>query len=343
MTTATLHRPTLLSPRQLPAKGPYARVPYCDEHPQRTPGCPKCRRWENWRLRVWRRRLENGERTTVPIDEVRDHIAKLTAAGMKKREIQAAARMSKGTYEAIAYKPGRKFVLPYVAQRLLDIPVPEANEQERPRQGNYTDATGSVRRIRALYRIGWTQKHITEAAGLRQSIHHVGENKWVTTETADGIKRAYDRLSMTPGPSRRAILRAERNGWPSPLGWDDDSIDDPAAQPGDVAEGDECDGYDPITVGLAVDGRLTYEQLNPHRPDLIEAVRRLAQRMTDIEIAHHLRWPGADKGPDGKSRGQEAVCKLRLRNGIPGPEKYEAVYAYGTRSRARTRQETRAA
>ena len=337
MTTATItrHRPTLVRPRTHTAIGPYAPVPYCDEHNRYLKGCPKCRRWNTWHSRAYRRRVENGERTTVPIAEVRDHIAKLTAAGLKNKSIYTAAGLTRGSFDAVIYKPERQWVTAKVAQKILAVPVPNLPAAEPPRY-HYVDPVGSMRRIRALHRIGWTLRHIAAAGQLSCRVENIGSQQWVTTDTAAGVKRAYDRLSMTPGPSARTAARAAREGWASPLAWDENTIDDPAAQPnlGDTEDGQ--DGYDPITVGLAVDGRLTYEQLNVRRPDLIEAVRRLAQRLTDIEIAHHLRWPGADKGPDGKSRGQEAVCKLRLRNGIPGPEKFEAVYAYGPRSRART-------
>lgn len=213
--------------------------------------------------------------------------------------------------------------------------------QKRLREGRNTprlvDATGTHRRIQALWALGHNSATIGATIGLSE--HHVQRivhaREFVTYATWHLIDRAYRELSMVPGTADRTRSRARRAGYAPPLAWEGVDIDDPQAQPA-TEPATTQDGYDPITVGLAVDGRLTYEQLNAHRPDLIETVRRLAQRMTDIEIAHHLRWPRAAAGPDGKSRGQEAVCKLRNREGIPGPDKYEAVYAYGTRSRART-------
>lgn len=315
--TITAHRPTITRQRT-PAKGPYARVPYCDEHNRSAAGCPKCRRWNNWRLRVWRRRLESGQRTTVPIEEVREHIAKLAAAGMKGREIYTAAGLSRGTYEAVAYKTGRKFALADIADKILSVPVPEQPITDAP-CSHLTDPTGAIRRVRALQRIGWTFHHIGEAGGLSTRVEGIASQKWITHETAAGVRRAYDALSMTPGPSTVTMARAKAAGWAPPLAWDDDAIDDPTAQPNlDPADVEASDAYDPITVGLAVDGRLTYEQLAAHQPDLIEAVRRLATRMQDKEIADHLQWPGRnDKRGHSSSRAVNAVMKLRQRHDIP--------------------------
>ncbi|WP_422744281.1 hypothetical protein ACN27B_08540 [Micromonospora sp. WMMD754] len=332
MTTATLSK-------QLPAKGPYARVPYCDEHNRAVTGCPKCRAWNNWRLRVWRRRRENGQRATVPVPEIRAHLEKLRAAGMKGRDIYTAAGVSRGTYEAVAYKPNRKFVLADVGEKILAVPVPPKPDRLPP-LSNLVDPTGAVRRVHALQRIGWTFRDICEAGGLSTRVEGIATQTWITRDTAAGVRRAYESLSMTPGPSGITAKRAARAGWPPPLAWDDATIDDPNAEPVLNAEpAGDPDAYDPITVGLAVDGRLTYEQIAGNRADLVEVVRRLAKQKTDQQIADHLRWPGADDGEVGKTRGQAAVCKLRNREGIAGPERFEAVYAYrpGGKRTPRTR------
>lgn len=208
--------------------------------------------------------------------------------------------------------------------------------QKRLREGRNTprlvNATGTHRRIQALWALGHNSATIGAVINIGE--HHVQRivhyRDFVGYHTWHLIDRAYRELSMTPGTSGHTRNRARRAGYAPPLAWEGVDIDDPDAQPNLGDTHDRQDGYDPLTVALAIDGRLTYDQIAVHRPDLIETVRRLAQTLTDIEIAHHLRWPGADDGPAGKTRGQAAVCKLRSREGIPAPDKFEAVYAYHT-------------
>lgn len=194
--------------------------------------------------------------------------------------------------------------------------------QKRLREGRNiprrVDATGTKRKIQALWALGHTSAAIGVEAGI--STNHVCRiavyPDVVSYGTWHAIDRAFRALSAMPGPSDRTRNRARRAGYAPPAAWDD--IDDPNEQPKVDADRTPSDAYDPITVGLAVDGRLTYEQLAAHQPDLIEAVRRLATRMQDKEIADHLQWPGRnDKRGHSSSRAVNAVMKLRQRHDIP--------------------------
>lgn len=94
-------------------------------------------------------------------------------------------------------------------------------------------AIGTQRRIRALYRLGWTSLAIANAAGWSspEAVSETLKRTIVRTTTATRIAAVYDRISMRPGPSRATQRRAERAGWPPPLAWDDDTIDDPDSLP----------------------------------------------------------------------------------------------------------------
>lgn len=90
-------------------------------------------------------------------------------------------------------------------------------------------ALGSVRRVQALMRLGWTMHSIADQAGVGiGTIHRVsrGERPMVYRDVAAGIRHAYDRLSGRAGGSLATARRAAAAGWPAPLAWDD--IDDPA-------------------------------------------------------------------------------------------------------------------
>lgn len=95
-------------------------------------------------------------------------------------------------------------------------------------------STGTARRIRALVAMGYSQTHIARAVGIGPTyISKLAANirGQVNRQTADRISAIYDKLSMTPGPSRAARDFAHRKGWMPPLAWDDDTIDDPDATP----------------------------------------------------------------------------------------------------------------
>jgi len=92
---------------------------------------------------------------------------------------------------------------------------------------------GTTRRIRALMRLGWRSIDIAHAAGWQsgEAVTVLIGRSFVNHRTAQRIRAAYGQLSMSRGPSEQTRRRAERAGWPPPLAWDDDTIDDPAARP----------------------------------------------------------------------------------------------------------------
>lgn len=96
------------------------------------------------------------------------------------------------------------------------------------------ESVGAERRLRALVAIGWSQRHLAEATGVDQSrISRLLENprRWVNHQTHLIVCEVYDRLSMTVGPSEAARRRAAELGWPPPLAWDDEDLDDISAAP----------------------------------------------------------------------------------------------------------------
>lgn len=105
--------------------------------------------------------------------------------------------------------------------------------QGRPRR---VDSTGTVRRLRALMRLGHRAIEIGELLGVSdEAVLQITRRPTVYRSTAERVRAVYDQLSMTLGGSDETRRRAERQGWPPPLSWDDDTIDDPAARPVGVA------------------------------------------------------------------------------------------------------------
>ena len=102
-------------------------------------------------------------------------------------------------------------------------------------------ATGTRRRIQALAALGWPTSEVSRRAGYERS--HLGllmRRESIRRTTAERIAAVYETLSMQLPPettktqridASRARRIARERGWPPPLAWDDDHIDDPAYEP----------------------------------------------------------------------------------------------------------------
>ncbi len=94
------------------------------------------------------------------------------------------------------------------------------------------DATGTHRRIQALYAVGWRAQDIAERIGWTpQGVTELRKRTYVYRPTAEAIARVYDELADHRGPSPITARRAKAKGWLVPLWWDDDTIDDPSYVP----------------------------------------------------------------------------------------------------------------
>lgn len=86
---------------------------------------------------------------------------------------------------------------------------------------------GTLRRIQALWRLGYSSADIARESGLpKATVDRVFKRgkRFVWVETADRIAEAYERLCMTvpEGPyHERQRQWAIARGYPGPLAWDD--------------------------------------------------------------------------------------------------------------------------
>ena len=141
---------------------------------------------------------------------------------------------------------------------------------------------GIYRRIRALQRIGYSQKALADLCGRSEPwIDNVMRATKVRRATADIIHRLYDAHSMIVPVGKtkaekagitRARRYAERQGWPPPLAWDDETIDDPNASPAGSG-----------------DAGVTEPFLSRHDPEAVEAaVRGEKPKLSPIERAEAI-------------------------------------------------------
>jgi transcriptional regulator with XRE-family HTH domain len=151
------------------------------------------------------------------------------------------------------------------------------------------DSCGVRRRLDALAAIGWSRSDLAAELGCdRSNVQRMVRSPRSTTETVAVVRALYDRLSMTPGPSRKARSHAAGRGWAPPLAWDDRAIDDPAARPSRTGGRDARatrTALDEIAIGRAMRGG--HVALRP--AERAEAARRLtAAGLPASEIAARL-------------------------------------------------------
>lgn len=174
------------------------------------------------------RRLDRlaGRPRQIPAGPAARHALALKDRGLTLAQIGRAAGLEASTIRRLI--SGQRSILAVNAAKVLAVPL-----NVRVSLGD-VPALGATRRIRALYALGHLNWRIAEEAGVsRDAVCRLASGDWPTIKVAmdDGVRAAYDRLSMQTGTSWKTRKLAERNGWAPPLAWDDDALDDPNAVP----------------------------------------------------------------------------------------------------------------
>lgn len=201
--------------------------------------CSVCRQETS----AYRRRRAMGIATGtwrpyVPAVEARDHLQRLSAAGIGYRRVAELAGLGPRAIPSILYgRPGTKpkrLARAHVVERILAVPVAPLLLAE---DDSYIDATGTARRAQALCCMGWSTAAQADLMGIARRrmyplVRHLKTT--VLAARARAVRDLYDRISMTPSTrpdagQAREYARGYR--WFGPLDWDDESIDDPDAYP----------------------------------------------------------------------------------------------------------------
>lgn len=167
--------------------------------------------------------IAHGRRRQVDAQQARAHVERLRALGWVPAQIAAVSGVSRSLIYAIDQ---RNEIRSHVALALLSVRIAPAPAKAA------VDATGTIRRIRALAAMGHTLISICTEAGYghnRVEQLAAGVTTTVTAETAATVAAIYKRLAHKPGPSKQTRAFARKNGWHGPLAWDD--IDDPNCEP----------------------------------------------------------------------------------------------------------------
>ncbi|QKV98195.1 hypothetical protein HUT19_41475 (plasmid) [Streptomyces sp. NA02950] len=178
----------------------------------------------------------------VDAEPVRTHVRGLMEAGMQRRHLATAACMSHGVLERLLYgrpslgrAPSQQIRAHHARALLVLRADPAAPPSRIP-----IDATGSLRRVRALGAMGFPNAVLAGELDMHpMNFHTMLSQATVTVGMAQRVAALYDRawnadpraFGATARGITRTLARAAAAGWPSPLAWDDESIDDPAAVP----------------------------------------------------------------------------------------------------------------
>lgn len=170
----------------------------------------------------------------VAPDRAAAHLQRLIDAGLNRGQV---ARLSGVNDMSLHNLQTRRYdtIRVETEQKLLAVPLPGAPFAVASGRSR-VDSTGTVRRLRALIAMGYTQKFLayrldTHEPNLAQIV--IGNHPLVLARTGRQVHELYRELSQQlPDPlSTRSVRRARANGWLAPIWWDDDTIDDPAANP----------------------------------------------------------------------------------------------------------------
>ncbi|MBU8834152.1 hypothetical protein [Mycolicibacterium goodii] len=227
------------------------------------------------------RQVAYGRWTPMYVDATptRDHLEALIAMNLSFAAIGNLTGIAKDVLRGIVngrggYPPVEK-VHRKTQERVLAVPVPTMREAYKlmlPRA--QVDITGTRRRLRALMAIGYVQADLCDRiSGSTFGNRQLWSDRcnYTNAGIAARVVELFDELHLTPGPSDRARRWAAKRGWDHPLAWDEDTIDDPNAEPYQCV-------LEPRTKKK--------ERVAPDFPDIIADHRALGR--TNMQIAASL-------------------------------------------------------
>lgn len=264
--------------------------------------CAHCRSanrtYENNRSR---QQLYRRPARLVDAGPVRAHIRALMDQGMGWKRVANQAGVARTTVGGLLYgkhpdepdhpdhRPPRARVSRDVADKLLAVTVDLAPCALIPQ-------AGTVRRVQALVACGWPQailaRHIGWTPANFGGLVH-GKRGQVTVATAELVRKVYDELWDQPPPAAtrwqrsartRALSVAREYGWAPPMAYDDETIDDPFAEP-DSAHTNRQVGVDLDEVVWLLDGGTNPTNIAARMGTTVDAIIRAAHRAERRDLA----------------------------------------------------------
>ncbi|MBM4468195.1 hypothetical protein GS917_25240 [Rhodococcus hoagii] len=190
--------------------------------------------YEGWR----RREMAYGRFApdVVDVEPVRRHVEGLRRAGLSARSVADCAGVALSTVVNLrcgrsdVSRPSGTMRRP-VAEKLLAV-SPPSHIGLIAADSHIVDATGMVRRLQALLAAGHRKVDIAAGLGIRiDSLNRLLRGERCTARKHREVAELFAALELKPGKCERTRRSAAARGWALPLEWDEDTIDDPAAEP----------------------------------------------------------------------------------------------------------------
>lgn len=238
--------------------------------------CDVCREDVNRYNRWLSRERAYGRPRRVPAGPVRDHVNELRSRGMGWMRIAKAAGVHNGVVSKLLYgipsegRPPSETLFRDTAAKLLSVHLDLAD-------GTVTDSRPARRRLQALVANGWSVAKLADRLGMiRTNLGRiVASCNPITVGVDRRISVLYSELWDTPPPqgkledrgaATKARNLARKKGWPPPMWWDDERIDDP--RPTDFERGEivqrmtaEGAGVKAIARAIHADSRTVHRLL----------------------------------------------------------------------------------
>lgn len=238
----------------------------------------------------------------VPVDDAREHLAALMAAGLRLEHVVKLTGVSRTAINHIA-DPTTERIETVVAAAVLEAEIP-ARPSDVTADTALVPIIGAARRIQALIAYGYTRNYLAGELGMDPSQHTMASlvgrpkkrgtasmGRFIIARRDRQIKELFDRLQLAPGPSDRARAHGRRRNWALPFEWDEDSIDRPDAVPVRAAWNHSSTwSENRVQVHRLVSRGLDNQQVADRLGLAKRSVERLRKaRLTDTEISE-LNW-----------------------------------------------------
>lgn len=172
----------------------------------------------------------------APAEPVREHVARLSEAGLSQRRLVELAGLHRSVLGHLlrggTESPPPQWVSHATAERILAVPVPESVIEVAAAHDRVA-LLGAQRRLRALVADGWPQAELARELGMTPN--NMGPlmhgDRLITARRHRAVVELFTRKQLTPGPSQRARDYGRARGWARSWQWDEDTIDDPKARP----------------------------------------------------------------------------------------------------------------
>lgn len=222
----------------------------------------------------------------------REHVQQLMAAGMGYHRIADVAGIGRTGLSKLLWgdpargqQPSRR-IRPTSADKLIAVQLDLA-------PGARVPATGTVRRLQALVALGYSISALGRALDVnRGNMSGLMTVAAVTRRRADQVAELYDAWSMRlPAETNqrerisasRARNHARAHGWPPPLAWDDDALDNADARPHTATAAADPGALDEAAIERRRTGDRTVKLTRPEQAELVARMHSAGVALVDIE------------------------------------------------------------